>query len=1468
MAGGVEIANAWITVKPSLKGFTEEIRKELGGLDTESSRQGEKAGKSFFSKFAGAMSFGAIAGGAATLTNSVLGSFGSIVSGAAEASDATDKFKSTLEFAGLDTSKIDEVTKKVQDYADRTVYGLGDIQNMTAQLASNGVDNYEQLAEAAGNLNAISGGNAETFKSVGMVMSQTAGAGKLTTENWNQLSDAIPGAAGKLQKALQDSGAYTGNFRDAMADGQITAEEFNKAVMQIGTEPVAVEAAKSTETFEGMVGNLQASIEGGLAKAFKELKPYIGTAFDGLSKASDTILPMFVDGVKNAVKFSQDFTNWIKQNQGTLSVVGGLLGGLALGMAAYNVQAKISAAGGIVGMFKQLAGAIKGTAAMQFILNGAMWASPITWIVGGIAAAGLALWAFFTKTETGKKLWDELVAKFKTGIEWIKNAFTGLKDLFLKGDFTGALTKAFGWEEDSPIVDKLLTIRDKVIEVFNVVKNALKVAFDWIKTSATWLWQSVLVPVFHGISAAVSWMADAVKWSWENVIKPAWDALAVAGKWLAGLLMAFVFIPIQTAWSVMSAVFKWAWENLIKPAWDAIAAGATWLWQNVLVPAFDGIKIAFQAVGDFFSWVWTALIQPAWALVEAGAVWLWQNVLAPAFDAIKAAFQAVGDFFNWVWVALIQPAWAAVEAGITWLWQNVLSPIFGYMIAGFQAVGDFFMWVWTALIQPAWAAVEAGANWMWLNVLVPAFEGIKSAFQAVGDFFSWVWNSIIKPAWDDLGNGVSWVIDNIVKPAFERAQQGLDTLKGWFQTAVDGIRTIWDGLTAATAKPIRFVIEKVINGGIFAGWNKVANLVNLPTVDDIPLGDLGQYATGGVLPGYTPGRDVHRFFSPTGGSIDLSGGEAIMRPEWVRAVGGANAVNAMNLAARSGGITGVRKMLGEGAAYADGGIIGDRIARTMAALRPEHGKPYQYAGVGNPSWDCSGLWSGAVQELNTPGTLRNGRIFNTESTFENFGFAPGLSGRVTIGVLSGAGGGENGHMAGTIDGVNVESSGSHGVQIGGAARGSDHSMFNHTYTLVDFPGEFISGGNGGGGGISLGGIIKSLWDKAVNAIPSFDGAGEFAKVPAAFAKKAAESVWDFIKSKIPAGSSDGAYHGEVGAGVEQWRGLVQKILTEKGFSTDLTDTVLRRMDQESSGNPAAINGWDSNAAAGTPSKGLMQVIDPTFQSYKDPGYDDIWDPESNIRASMNYAVAAYGSLPAAYNKAGGYALGGILPTLFDTGGVWNPGTVGVNLSGASEYVFTNASMRDFMKSTELLRGAADEISVAFDGGDFGYMSLAKMLGNEQAARSLLDAIAAIGKYMPEVNTALQDFGKTASKDALDMFGLGGLVDVGQSLWDTGNEWWGLYQQGLNPAPASTDTAASIASTAVATAIPDVPAAPAVEATPNETVSINIADGQAYTSDQVEQLIKELDGKISKVDIKVEKLANKPADVTASVAMMV
>ena len=125
------------------------------------------------------------------------------------------------------------------------------------------------------------------------------------------------------------------------------------------------------------------------------------------------------------------------------------------------------------------------------------------------------------------------------------------------------------------------------------------------------------------------------------------------------------------------------------------------------------------------------------------------------------------------------------------------------------------------------------------------------------------------------------------------------------------------------------------------------------------------------------------------------------------------------------------------------------------------------------------------------------------------------------------------------------------------------------------------------------------------------------------------------------------------AGVEQWRTLATRALQMTGqYSEANLQRLLYQMQTESGGNPNAINNWDINAINGTPSKGLMQDIDPTFRAYAMPGYDkNIYDPLSNMLASIRYAVSRYGSLAAAYrgvgyeNGIGDINLSDLLPSL-------------------------------------------------------------------------------------------------------------------------------------------------------------------------------------------------------------------------------
>ncbi|MEV7891243.1 transglycosylase SLT domain-containing protein [Streptomyces sp. NPDC002817] len=96
--------------------------------------------------------------------------------------------------------------------------------------------------------------------------------------------------------------------------------------------------------------------------------------------------------------------------------------------------------------------------------------------------------------------------------------------------------------------------------------------------------------------------------------------------------------------------------------------------------------------------------------------------------------------------------------------------------------------------------------------------------------------------------------------------------------------------------------------------------------------------------------------------------------------------------------------------------------------------------------------------------------------------------------------------------------------------------------------------------------------------------------------------------------------------LDGWIQASLQVMAQNGIPGSY-DSIYRNIIRESSGNPYAINNWDSNAAAGTPSKGLLQVIDPTFQAYHVSGTSwDPYDPVANITAACNYAAQRYGSI--------------------------------------------------------------------------------------------------------------------------------------------------------------------------------------------------------------------------------------------------
>ena len=680
-------------------------------------------------------------------------------------SDSVDKFKNTMKFAGLDTSAVDKAAKAARKYADETVYGLDDVQNTMAQLAANGIGNYTELTQAAGNLNAVAGGNKDTFKSVAMMLTQTAGAGKLTTENWNQLADAIPGASGKLQEAMKKNGAYTGNFRDAMAKGEITADEFNKALADLGMTDVAKQAATSTQTIEGALGNLEAAVTGGLTDAFNLFKPAVTGA---MSTAADAITSFSKGATDNLGKFMKAFTD-----SGALETGRVMLEdlGRAGGAVAEAFGALIDAINPFSGQIKDAtdAGSLAGEmfnklteyagAAARKVQDAAAWLKDLA---KGLKASGAA--------QTAIGIFNKLKDVFKSVIDAIK----------------GIIDAIPGMNSGEEVGKRLGDAFNGAGKVIGKVLDVLKGIADWASRHS-----GAIISAVTGIASAFGAFkaAEGAKKAFDlfnkgqaalAAFKKAQEASTFAQAAFNAVMNANPLMLIVTAIGAVVAALAY-WFTQTETGRQQWAAFMQWLsdtWNGVLTwlqPVLDAIGEAWNALCELFGTVWDAamtFIKAIWdtiqPYVQPVIEWIGTEFKIVG-DAIKLVWQTVGDFIKTV-VDVIKNVFRLATAIIKGDWQAAGDAIRGI----WNAIGGFFSNLGNNIagffssacnrIKGFFSNAGAGVKAAW-NGVVNWFRGVPGR---IAGFFSnagsWLWNAgsnIINGLWNGLksawNNVTGWV---------------------------------------------------------------------------------------------------------------------------------------------------------------------------------------------------------------------------------------------------------------------------------------------------------------------------------------------------------------------------------------------------------------------------------------------------------------------------------------------------------------------------------------------------------------------------------------------------------------------------------------------------------------------------------------------------------------------------------------
>lgn len=1283
--------------------FFDKIRAKAKESVSSMQELTEKAEQtnSVLGSFREKLSFGAVAGLAQTAVQGVTSTLSGMTGEVMNTSDAIEKFQSTMNFAGKTKEETEEATKIFKKYADDTVYDLNDITNTGAQLAANGIKSYKELAIAAGNLNAVAGGNADTFKSVGMVLTQTAGAGKLTTENWNQMADAIPGASGKLQEALKNAGAYTGDFRDAMAKGQISAEEFLKAIQDLGSTDAAEEAARSTKTFEGAIGNLKATVTTGMTNVLD--------AF-GKEKVTGTITK-FGDIVAKAFGKVADGVKWMKDNISVITM--GPLGRFAnvVKMTFGQVVESFNKGKGAIGDFLEKLGTI------YLNFSGAGW-QVMTDAVAGISNG-------FESISRNMKDSESPMSAFKNGFEKI----VGLSDKFFMyiynhtGDIVqivSSVTEIVGlfaqgvWD----------TVSDAIKEIgkgFSAIFKNSKKSFDPISklsgavqelakhraaikalgaVFATYFIGSKVIAGFNAASAAIKVMAGNIVTSF-NAIKVAvmTNPFLIAAVAITALVAGFVELYKH------NKKFRDFCNGIAKSVKDGFGDAVKWLkntfenmskgWNNFKKSILKGtdnvvksIKNGAKKVGDFFVNVGKTIKN---VMTTIGKILIFANPVVLGFALmykenakfrkfIKGVVNIAGDLKKGLSKKVDE---TKKDVGKTW--DNLKKST-----------------------AKTWDGIKDDTH----KSVSKLADNVKETHDRIHDRWSKTWNKskdFLSDRWDDMNADT--------KKKFGKDLKGLlfdnlDKIGNKFQEIWNGIKDgfakMWDGLKQLAGDGINAVI-KLPNDGI-DGINSLIYDFGGPknAIGKIPkvkfangTGFFNGYRNAITRPTLATLNDGHD--SPETNNqemVILPNGKAVLpqgRNAQMLLPAGSEVLNASELAMLAG--LNNRQAFAKGTGFWskmwntvtdvagsawDGlkegvdkftkmlGFITDAVAHPVDTLAKKFNPKsdnldgmFKHLGnalykkpVENAKNWWKELWNMANEKASPEvqaGAIGDDYQFKdraADSGADPWGYfykecvsfvASRLANQgVNPSLFSHLG---NGNMWLKAP-VSHSSTPRPGMVAVYAKNGQ-----NHVSTVSGVAGNTFSGEEYNYAGSHA---YHAFSGRPISQIDTFldfgvhvaDKAKEENSPLRKLIKGQVGGMFDWIAKMLAPLNMASSLDNPQGGSVERWRSYVEKALQANGIEPTAfrVSKILATIQRESNGNPNAQNNWDSNALAGHPSIGLMQTIGPTFEAYKHAGHDNIRNGYDNLLSAINYIKHRYGTSDAAFNRvaAYGYRNGGLV----------------------------------------------------------------------------------------------------------------------------------------------------------------------------------------------------------------------------------
>ncbi len=839
-----QLAQAYVQIVPSMKGVGKAIENAFDG---PSKSTGQKAGQSIGSGLSGgfAAKVGAVAGIASTVFSKVASVVTGSLNSAISRADQMNNFPKVMKNLGYSSEDAAASIKKISSALDGLPTTSSAMTGMVQQLAplTSNLDQATNIALAFNN--AMLAGGASTMEQENALTqyTQMLSAGKVDMQAWRSIQAAMPGQLNQVAEAMLGAGKNSNDLYEAMKNGSISFDDFNKKVMELnqnGFGKYASFAQQAKDATQG-IGTAMENVQNRVAKAVQKVIEAVGVeniagAINGFSsqfgKIGDAAAGM-VTGVKGwfgkAAQAAQPLVSIWQSDFGQLGVY---LKGLASNAQAFggSLLDVVTNGGGLQNFLTGLNNIISPLVNWWIALT-----RNVSIFIGTLSDSG-GVQAFLASLS---ELWKGLT---QLG-QGLADAVTGFLAVGQNGGAAASIGQLVGdaFNAAAPFVEKLA--------------STLQSLGDWASEHGDAI-RTVIAGIAGGFAAfktasLISAAVTALK-SFDVAAK-----IAAAGQWVLNAAMnANPIVLVVTAIGALVAALVWfftqtetgrkAWASFtsfLSSAWQSVVSFVTSLGQNIANFFTQTIPNAIQSVIQWFQQLPSAIGTALSNLITSIGTW----AVSFGQSALQAGQQFVSNIANFLtnlpatiayWLAYgitFVVLWAAqlgsqaISAG-----QQFLANLGTFFV---QLPGNIWNWLTSTVASVASWAAQMGAN---------ALSAGSRFLSNVGTFISQLPANV--GSW--LSGAVSAAASFVGRMASNAVNAGSRFLSsiGSYISQVPG--RIGAGLSGAISAVGSFA-SSMASGALRAGQQFLSNLVN--TLASIPgrMVSIGSQIVHGIISGIT-----------------------------------------------------------------------------------------------------------------------------------------------------------------------------------------------------------------------------------------------------------------------------------------------------------------------------------------------------------------------------------------------------------------------------------------------------------------------------------------------------------------------------------------------------------------------------------------------------------------------------------------